>query len=184
MKNRSVLLLCLMGLLCVSATVMGWPSSHCGPNRIPYDPATQGCCKNPDGIYEVTDNPENANMNDYAEDNGLCNGMKFGVTFCYNGEKRTAICPYGNTFPDEFKTCIQMHEDSHKNDSYGTCGECDSPNVEHTSASGHQNSECAALEATYSCLGSNDSSNVNWMILKSAADDRYDANGCTFPKGI
>ena len=183
MKKYIVLTLCLLGMLYRPVSIIG-QTKHCGTNKEPYDPNTEGCCLHADGTGEKTDNPENADMDAYADQEGLCLALKFGVTFCYNGEKRTAICPYGKTFPDEYRICIQMHEDSHKNDNYGTCRDCDSANIDYTSAFGPQNSECDALNEMYKCLGSNDSSSVNWMIMKSAADARYQQYGCTFDKGM
>ncbi len=41
-------LICIISIFCLPALSWGL-SLHCGPNREPYDPAREGCCKKPDG---------------------------------------------------------------------------------------------------------------------------------------
>ena len=151
-----------------------------------YDPETQGCCVHPDtGEETITDklDAENVNMDEYAEENGYCEGLKFGVTFCYNGSKVSTVCAYGNTFPPEYRECIQAHEECHKNYPDSKCVDCDAPGIQHPTYRNKFDDECLALAAIYRCLEGKDPSNVNYRIMYNTANALYDEYGCTFTKG-
>ncbi|MBU1693602.1 MAG: hypothetical protein KKC51_06525 [Verrucomicrobia bacterium] len=135
MKKQSTLVLCLIGLLCVLTAVLEALGKHCGSDKKPYDPDTQGCCINPDGTGKVTDKPENTNpctLNEVQEDlckmssafgNKVC--AQYGRTVCYNGKKVGCVCNCMGIQNAALLACIQAHEDEHAKDDNLKCADCD-----------------------------------------------------------
>lgn len=156
MIKRSVVLVVLMGLSCMSTTVHGGKSDHCGPDREPFDPDKKGCCQKPDGTWILTDNPKN----EPDPCSKVPSGGAQGRIICYNGIKY--ICVYSNNFPSAWKppnasqktynditNCIAQHENVHMGqDIY--CPDCTVP-AKHRQPDRETEYECDALKDTFDC---------------------------------
>lgn len=169
MKKQSFLLLGLMGLLCVPATVLGWPSSHCGPNRTPYDPALEGCCQKPDGTYAVTTNPENADLDELGQQAGVCNGAIVAYTFCYNGEPHFGHCSVFYQLDPLLQTCVMLHEYKHSGDPNMKCQDCASFGSNGKTQQQEKDNECEAYKAFSTCLQGLPHSIPGWKECSDAA---------------
>lgn len=158
MKKQSMLVLCFLGVFCINVAVRG---AHCGPDKIPYDPATQGCCRKPDGTYEVTDKSENTDpctLNEVQED--LCKRYygygdpacdKYGVTVCYNGEKVGCVCNCMGVQNTSLLACIQAHEDAHAQDDNLKCEGCDTKKPKPQNQSQAEQDECDLTREARDC---------------------------------
>ena len=186
MNKCFIRLVFAMAILWWPVNIMG-ETKHCGTNKLPYDHSKEGCCLHEDGTGEITGDPENANMDDYAKTKKLCKARGYGVTFCYNGEKKSAVCPYGKSMiSEEYQQCIRDHEKGHVDYQFTSC-ECNDYKVHYDPPAGNEDdSECEALAATYRCLfdGTHDQSDVDWIVLHRDAEYLYKEHKCTFAKGV
>jgi hypothetical protein len=158
MNKQLVLLLCVVGVLCGPVNVMG-ETKHCGPNKIPFDPDTEGCCHLPlplpDGTWKKTPYPQN----EPDPCSIVPSGGAYAQVICYNGNKY--ICVYPDNFPSEWKppkasqetyeaitNCITQHEEVHMGqDIY--CPECTAA-AKHPPGQGYMN-ECIAHQDSRDC---------------------------------
>ena len=124
----------VIGLLCLPGTIFGGRTAHCGPDRVPFDPDKQGCCKKADGTYEITDNPQNVNvcaLDAMQEDAckqsfGYYTGcIAYGATICYNGKKYSCLCSCKGIQNTALAMCILAHEEKHVHDDNWACSDCD-----------------------------------------------------------
>lgn len=155
-------LICIMSIFCLPTLSWGL-SLHCGPNREPYDPAREGCCKKPDGTYEVTDNKEYVNvcsLSEVQEDSckrsfgyyKAC--LPYGVTICYNGEKYSCICACKGVQNTELAMCILAHEEKHVRDDNWKCTDCDAKMPEPQDQTKADQDHCTMYKEDIACAKS------------------------------
>lgn len=160
MNKQLVLLLCVVGVLCGPVNVMG-ETKHCGPNKIPFDPDTEGCCHLPlplpDGTWKKTPYPQN----EPDPCSKVSSGRAQGAVICYNGNmiKCTYPANYPNTWKepyaskataDAIQACLDQHEQYHLDNHIMICKKCTGP-AEHPSKQKEKEQECEAFEDSLRC---------------------------------
>ena len=168
MKLYIIHFLFVFGLLWWPFSVVG-ETLHCGIEKTPYDPNIKGCCLHGDGTGELTDYPDNADLENFAEGKNYCefpNGR--GVTFCYNGVLKSVVCDdnWGS-----LTNCIAKHEEIHRTDPNAKCHDCQPTEYIYSTKKDADDGDCKAWKASKECLESYPSGTPGRAVLLQEAED-------------
>ena len=170
MNINIIRIICVLGVLWWPVSIIG-ATKHCGINKLPYDPNVKGCCLDSRGVGRLTNDPENADLEKYAEENQYCGNMiARGVTFCYNGKLVSVVCD--DNWPQALLDCIAFHEEQHRTDPNAKCHSCESTNLIYSTKEDADNGDCNAYKkAKEECIDKLPEGTPGKALLLQEAED-------------